>query len=257
MYPRVEPILTSRDNYAYLVHERTGRGVAVVDPGSYRPVQEELTARSLRPLEVWLTHKHIDHIGGAVELARQYDVPIRGPSEIPEFSIRVLRVSHGQSFLFGNAEVRVSILGGHTREHAIYLVDGALFTGDALFIGGCGRIFEGSAEDLYRGLRDHICSLPDTTRIYCGHEYAEENLRFAVYLDPGNDLLLKHHSSIRRLRAEGRPSVPGDLGVEKGTNPFLRVHDPRLRETLKMRWDELPKTPAGLFTFIRRLRDGF
>lgn len=257
MKPRVEIVPVLKDNYAYLVLRRDGRGAAVVDPGAAAPVRTALAHHGLRPLEIWITHKHDDHLGGAAELAREYDIPVRGPKEIPEMMARVHPLEDGETFLFGAAEVTVWRIAGHTREHLVYYIDGALFSGDALFIGGCGRLFEGVARESARGLYDRIMPLPSNTLIYCGHEYAERNLRFAMELEPGNQNIPRQYSHIARLRAEGRPSVPGELGVERLTNPFLRAGDPALSEALKRRYDGVPDDSEEIFAFIRRLRDTF
>jgi len=257
MYPKVDIILTSADNYSYFIHEREKRGVAIVDPGNEKIIRAELERRKLKPLEIWLTHKHIDHIGGAAELAKHFDIPIRASSEIPIYTAKVLRISDNQHFSFGSAEVKVNRIGGHTREHMVFFIDDALFTGDTLFIGGCGRNFEGHANELYDGFQRHILILPDTTRIYCGHEYAEHNLSFALTLEPSNALILKHYNTIKAQLRAGRPSVPGDLGIEKATNPFLRTRDLNLYQNVSARWDDVPKEPDKLFVFLRHLKDGY
>jgi hydroxyacylglutathione hydrolase len=257
MRPRVEIVPVGQDNYCYLVVRRDGRGAAIVDPGEAEPVRAALAGLGLAPLEIWITHKHADHLAGAAPLAREYDIPVRGPWELPEMATRVHPLADGGGFLFGAAEVRVWEIGGHTRGHLVYLIDGALFTGDILFLGGCGRLFEGTAEELYRGLRDRIMPLPENTLIYCGHEYAERNLRFALEIEPANPNVQRRFSQVKRLREEGRPSVPGELGVEILTNPFLRVDDPALAKALARRHDDVPRDPAGRFAFIRRLRDFF
>jgi len=257
MYPKVDIILVGNDNYAYLLHSRDNTGVAIIDPGDNKAIQRELEKRKLKPLEIWLTHKHSDHISGATSLATYYDIPIRCSSEVSSFTAKIKRTLPNTKFLFGNAEVSVSIIGGHTKEHLIFYTDNILFTGDILFIGGCGRIFEGRAEEMYSGIVKYILSLPDTTRIYCGHEYAIENLKFALYLEPYRQETIKHFNNIKRLRDEGKPSVPGDLGIEKLTNPFLRTNDPDLYRAISSRWDNVPKEPAKLFAFIRALKDNY
>ncbi len=258
MFPTVDIVRVPPDNYCYLLHARGTPGVAVIDPGAAAPVQAALAAHGLRPLEIWLTHKHGDHIGGAGELARQYDVPIRGPREIPDLAARFLPVPDAtERFRFGGLDVRVVEIAGHTRHHVIYSVDDAVFTGDVLFLAGVGRIFEGTAEDLFTGIDRHILCLPDHTRIYCGHEYTERNLRFAAQLEPANQAVMMQFANCRARLAEGHPTVPGELGLERRTNPFLRVRDPRLREILAAKTGAVSGDPTALFARLRVLRDGF
>lgn len=258
MYPTVEIVPVPPDNYCYLLRSRMSPELAVIDPGDEAPVRDALGARGLLPTEIWLTHKHGDHIGGAGALARRFDVPIRGPVEIPELAGRFLPVPGATGgFRFGGVEVRVVEVPGHTRHHVVYLIPGAAFTGDVLFLGGVGRVFEGSAEEFFLGIDRHLASLPDNTRIYCGHEYTERNLRFAVDLEPGNGAVIQRYASVRARRAAGEPTVPGELGVERRTNPFLRVREPGLRDALAARVGPLPRDPAGVFAALRRLRDDF
>lgn len=257
MRPRVEIVPVGKDNYAYLVARRDCGGAAIVDPGEAAPVRSALARHGLAPLEIWITHKHADHLAGAASLAREYDIIVRGPRELPEMAARVLPLADGERFLFGAAEVGVWEIGGHTRGHLVYLIDGALFTGDVLFLGGCGRLFEGSAEELRRGLRDRIMPLPESTLVYCGHEYTERNLRFALELEPANSNILRRFSQVKRLRDEGRPTVPGELGIELLTNPFLRADDPDLAAALARRHDRPLRAAAEIFAFVRHLRDHF
>jgi hydroxyacylglutathione hydrolase len=257
MYPRVDIVPLLADNYCYFVHEREGRGVAIVDPGDAAGVVRALAGKPLRPLEIWLTHKHDDHIAGAAALARRYDVPVRGPVEIPDLKSRFLPLSDGAVFHFGPAEVQVRRVRGHTSEHLVYHVDGALFTGDALFIAGCGRLFEGTAAELHDDLQSVFTRFPDNSRVYCGHEYAEKNIRFALYIEPHNPDVLRQAARICGLARDGRPSVPGELGLERRTNPFLRAHVPEVIEGVKRRTELRSARPDEVFAALRRLRDGF
>lgn len=258
MYPSVDIVRVPPDNYCYFLRARTGREVAVIDPGEAGPVEFALAKLGLHPQEIWLTHKHPDHIGGAGELARRHDIPVRGPVEIPQLASRFLLVPGvSDRFMFGGYDVRVGEVAGHTLHHVVYVLEGAVFTGDVLFLGGVGRIFEGTAAQLFEGIERHLAPLPDNTRIYCGHEYTERNLRFASQLEPSNQAVLMQFANVRARLAEGEPTVPGEMGIERRTNPFLRVRDPRLQEALTGRIGTLPRDPAGIFTALRSLRDSF
>lgn len=257
MYPRVDIVPILKDNYCYFVHEREGRGVAIVDPGDAMAVGRAIDDAALHPLEIWLTHKHEDHIAGAGALARRFDVVVRGSIEIPEISSRFMALNDGACFNFGPAEVQVRRVRGHTREHLVYHLDGALFTGDALFLAGCGRLFEGTAAELYGDLQDVFSRYPDDARVYCGHEYTDKNLKFALYMDPHNENIIHQSARVRGLIREHRPTVPGDLGLERRTNPFLRVHIPELAENIRRRAEVRGERPEEIFAALRRLRDGF
>lgn len=258
MYPTVDIVRVPPDNYCYLLRARSGSEVAIIDPGEAGPVESALAKLGLRPREIWLTHKHPDHLGGAGELARRHDIPVRGPVEIPQLASRFLPAPGASGrFAFGGYEVRVGEVSGHTRHHVVYAIEGAVFTGDVLFLGGVGRIFEGTAAELFEGIERHLAPLPDNTRIYCGHEYTERNLRFASQLEPSNQAVLMQFANVRARRAEGEPTVPGEMGIERRTNPFLRVREPRLQEALAGRIGTLPRDPAGIFAALRSLRDAF
>ena len=255
MDPRIEIVPTLTDNYSYIVREKSEDAVAIVDPGEADPVMRRLEALQLSPTEIWLTHKHQDHIGGAVRLARKYDLLIRAPSQVPFFDARTTQMNDGDSFSFGSTWVKVFRVAGHTREHVVYLMDRTLFAGDVLFVGGCGRVFEGTAREFYREIERLIGPLSDDVRIFSGHEYAEKNLRFVLEIDPDNHDAACLLGIVRRMRGEGKPAMPTELGRERLINPFLRAREPSLLAALKKRYPDVPDAPADVFAFVRRLRD--
>lgn len=257
MYPAVEIIRTLADNFTYLVHARAGHDIAIVDPGEAPPVISRLSSLKWTPTEVWLTHKHRDHISGAETLARRYNIPIRAPQEVPLLQARMTHVENGTHFAFGASTVRVYGLSGHTRGHVVYHCDDALFSGDTLFIGGCGRIFEGTAQELFDGFERHFYPLPDQTRVYCGHEYAEKNLRFALEIEPYNEEVINYLRALTGRKRDGSPSVPGEIGLEKAVNPFMRVKTPAFLSSLKRHHPELPRAARDVFALVRKLRDSF
>ncbi|RMH55966.1 MAG: hydroxyacylglutathione hydrolase [Candidatus Hydrogenedentota bacterium] len=257
MYAQVDIIPVLSDNYCYAVHARDRSAVALVDPGETQSVMRFLSARRIIPTEIWLTHKHSDHIAGAVPLAQRYGIPVRAPSEVPDLEVRCFQTGEGDRFPFGPTTVEVREVVGHTRGHVVYFVEDIIFSGDALFLGGCGRLFEGTAAEMYESLERVFGTVPDNVRLYCGHEYAEKNLRFALEIEPDNPRVRAQYNYIKGLRAEGRPSVPGEMGRERQTNPFLRTRDRKLIESLKVR--KKMETAPGLETFaaLRSLRDRY
>ena len=210
------PVPVLATNYAYLIIK--GSDCFVVDPGSAREVLEVIADRGLVLLGVLLTHHHHDHIGGVVDLLGGRDVLAYG-GEDDSFPFPVKQVGHGQEIpLFEGVVAQCLHLPGHTMGAMAFLVGKALFTGDVLFGGGCGRIFEGTAEDML-GSMDRILGLSDDVLIYCGHEYTRDNLRFAAHVEPDNEAIEK------RLKASDTMdrTVPSTLQMEKQTNPFLRI----------------------------------
>ena len=217
---RVE-ILCSGDNYIYFID--CGGRAAVVDPTNAAPILAAACESALHISHVLVTHHHFDHTGGCSEIKHSAHCEIVGPSAsiIP---MQDVGVADGDVIRVGDVEFEVMALPGHTNDHVAYYSrdNNVLFTGDVLFAAGCGRIFEGTAGQMWDSLQ-RIMSLPDETRIYCGHEYGLENLEFALHLDPENEDIEERLAVVRDEADRGVPSVPSRLGLEKKTNPFLRA----------------------------------
>jgi len=239
------------DNYAYLL--ACGKEAAVIDPGDAVPVRNYLQSHGLEIAHILCTHHHLDHVGGVRALKEQYGCTVWGPDDgrIPSLD-RTL--SDGDVMSFGALSLRAISVPGHTRSHLAYYMEkeGLLFSGDCLFLGGCGRIFEGTAGQMHASLQK-LARLPDSTFVFPGHEYTEENLMFALSLEPGNDAVSGHLKRVQELRRLGSPTVPGTISVEKVTNPFLRIHEPQLSKALHLEG----RTDVELFGAIRRLKDRF
>ena len=223
-----------RDNYLWLVHD--GRHAAVIDPGNADAVSRALEANGLELTAILTTHHHADHVGGVAALVREWDVPVYAPRNdaIPGATVRL---SEGDRVELAQPAVTFSVLDvpGHTRGHIAYVRETPgmhwVFAGDTLFAGGCGRMFEGTPEMMLASLRK-LADLPEDTRVYCAHEYTVSNLRFALAVEPGNAALRERMDQAQAMRADGVPTVPSTVGLERATNPFLRCDSKEIRATL-------------------------
>ncbi len=228
------PVLS--DNYSYVLHDAGSGKTAVVDPPETGPIEAALSASGFGIDWIVVTHHHMDHIAAAPVLKETYGCQVVGPAaergRIPGLD---LMVRGGDRFRLGEAEAQVFDTPGHTAGHVSYWFeeDRALFCADTLFALGCGRVFEGTLEQMWRSLA-RLRALPDDAIVHCGHEYTLSNARFAVTVDPDNEELIQRVAEIEELRREGRPTVPSNLGVEKRTNPFLRPDDEGIRSQLGM-----------------------
>ena len=227
----VRAVPAFRDNYIWMLcgagNGEARRPVAIVDPGDAEPVLQALTDQDLAPVAILITHHHADHIGGVQQLLAHFAVPVYGPAHeaIPAI---VYPLREGDRVeIPGLPRLRVLDVPGHTAGHIAYIGEHLLLCGDTLFAGGCGRLFEGTAEQLYSSLQK-IALLPDDTWIYCAHEYTLSNLNFAAEVEPDNSVLQTRIEQTRRLRQAGKATVPAELGMEKRTNPFLRCNNPTI-----------------------------
>lgn len=257
MNPNVTSIPYAADSFCYLVEGRSGGALAVVDPGDARAVLDHLGEIKRLPTEIWLTHKHDGHAAGATELARRFDILVRAPAEAPALNARMATLAGGDRFSFGGFTVRAENVTGHTAGHLVYLVGDAVFCGDVFTVGGCGRACEGAAEELFDGYERVFATLSDATRLFPAHDCADANLRFALYLEPGSDAVIEHLQLVSLLRRQGRAAVPGELGRERRSNPFLRTRDSRLQGVLARRFHVTAAGPRDVFAALRRLRDAF
>jgi hydroxyacylglutathione hydrolase len=255
----VVPVSAFRDNYVWTL--RAGRGLpryaAVVDPGEARPVLEYLAREKLELAAILATHHHADHVGGIAELLEKYPVPVYGPRNEPIATL-THPVSEGDQVTIPELGASFSVLDipGHTRAHIAYYGAGALFCGDTLFACGCGRLFEGTAEQMYASLQK-LRALPDDTKVYCGHEYTLANIGFAKAVEPQNAALKAREQSDRRLRDAGRPTLPSTIGDEKATNPFLRCREPAVVESANKYLGARVSDPVRVFAAIRDWKNQF
>jgi hydroxyacylglutathione hydrolase len=251
MTTEIEIVPCLSDNYAYLV--KSGDWCAVVDPSEAGPVQAALKKRGWKLTHILNTHHHLDHCGGNLDLKRETGAIVVGPAKdaarIPGLDVGVDEASGWE---FDGRKVRVLEVPAHTRGAITFVIDGNAFTGDTMFLMGCGRLFEGDPQMMWTSL-SKLMTLPDETRIYCGHEYTESNGRFALTLEPGNPALRARVAEVQAIRAKGRPTVPGTMGLEKQTSPFLRPDNAEIRRSLGM---EKAGTVAA-FGEIRARKDRF
>ena len=257
---RVVPVPVLADNYAYLVIADGGKA-AIVDPSEAEPVLEAAKREGVELVAIWNTHHHWDHTGGNRDLLRaQPSLEVVGYGEdqarIPGLT---KGVRDGEEFAFEGASVRVLYIPAHTSGHVAYLLpaETTVFTGDTLFAAGCGRLFEGDAAMMMASL-GRLSSLPPETRVYCGHEYTEKNLRFAATLEPGNARLRDKLARVEAMRRAGRATVPSTIADEKATNPFLRTDSPELAASVRRLVPNLPEGDrVALFAAVRGLKDNY
>lgn len=218
------------DNYGYLVHDEASGRTAAIDAPETAAIKAALTRRGWTLSDIFITHHHIDHVEAIVDLKAEFGVRVIGPRDEAD-KIEGLNelVGDGDEIVLGDSKFAVMATPGHTLGHIVFYNAevGHLFSADALFSLGVGRMFEGTPGPMWEGVK-RLRELPDETLVYCGHEYTESNARFALSIDPDNEALKKRAAEVKALRAEGKPTIPFNLGEDKKANPFLRADAPEL-----------------------------
>lgn len=261
---RVHVVPCLADNYAYLLDDGAGCAVAV-DPSEAPPVEAALHARGLVLTGIWLTHHHWDHTGGVVALCDgragregHGKIDVLGSAYDLEHG-RIARqtrgLRQGDALSFAGRRVELLEIPGHTLGAIAYVVDGCLFSGDTLFLAGCGRVFEGTMPMMQASLAKLSALAPDT-RVYCGHEYTAENLKFAATVEPDNRAVRERASAVAATRVRGESTVPGTLRDELATNPFLRWDAPGVIAHARACGAQ-GTDPGSVFGAIRRAKDAF
>ncbi|MGK5091756.1 hydroxyacylglutathione hydrolase [Deltaproteobacteria bacterium TL4] len=255
---KIIPIPCLNDNYAYLIICPETQKAGVVDPAEAGPVLKEIRKQKVLLTAILNTHHHWDHVSGNEELLRK--IPglsiyghVSDKDRIPKQNVFLVE---GDKISIGNLEGTFTHSPGHTSGSVIYYFGDAAFTGDTLFSSGCGRLFEGSPEEMFHSLHD-IASKPPATKIYFGHEYTELNLKFALSIEPHNQDLRDKAASVKRTRAAGAFSTPSPLENEMRTNPFLRWNIQEIQESVKRHEPLNELTPVAVFRVIRQLKDQF
>ncbi len=250
---RVDAVPAFRDNYIWVLHD--GRHAAVVDPGEAGPVRRYLDRNGLTLGAILLTHHHHDHIGGVDLLLESADVPVFGPpdSRIPQVSEAC---RDGDAFTLDAPALSFRVLEtpGHTRSHIAFHGHDRLFCGDTLFSVGCGKLFEGSPEQMQASF-DKLAALPEETAIHCGHEYTRANCEFALSVEPENPDLRRLAERVDRLRSADRITLPSTLRVEKRCNPFLRTREVAVIEAAQRHDPDCSDEPASVFGVLRAWKD--
>ena len=247
------------DNYIFLLHDAAARTAAVVDPAEAEPVLQKLNALGAKLTVIFNTHHHGDHVGANQQLLHHFPeaVVYGGAEDKGRIPGQQIYLSEGDTVSFGDRNGTVFFVPGHTRAHIAYYFPpveaanwGELFCGDTLFSGGCGRLFEGTPQQMVASLTK-LRSLPDTTRIWCAHEYTLQNLQFAITVDAQNPVLQERLASVQAARQLQEATIPAQLGIEKQTNPFLRWDQAALQTTANS------NDPIQTFARIRGMKDQF
>jgi hydroxyacylglutathione hydrolase len=265
---QIERIPTLRDNYTYLVIDPATREAAVIDAPEAAPVERRVEKLGVRVTKILSTHHHPDHSMANPELARRFGVPVVGfegdADRIPGFTDGV---REGDRVRVGRLEAEVLFIPAHTRGHVAYAFPGAVFCGDTLFAAGCGRLFEGNPQMMHEALNVKLARLPDATQVYCGHEYTQSNLRFALSVEPGNRALVEKARWVAERRAKAAPdwhdateaemTVPSTIGEERATNPFMRANSPEIVARVRARYPDTATDPVTILGRVREMKDRF
>ncbi|WP_286238693.1 hydroxyacylglutathione hydrolase [Neptuniibacter halophilus] len=254
----VTPVRAFSDNYIWVISTPDSTQVAVVDPGDAAPVQTYLDAQGLSLCAILITHHHNDHTGGVAALTEGQSIPVYGPASSPFKGInRPLKGGDRISLL--GTELEIAEVPGHTLDHISYFSrtgQPQLFCGDTLFLAGCGRLFEGTAEQMLNAM-NYFAGLPDDTEVYCTHEYSLANLAFAEAVEPGNHDIEAAIEQCTQLRHQDKPTLPSNLAQEKRINPFMRTDRQSVINAANRFSSDALHTQTEVFAAIREWKNQF
>lgn len=252
---KIEIIPCLNDNYSYLIHDEISNTVAIVDPSEFMPC-DTIISKNYQKLDFILnTHHHYDHVGGNEELKKKYNSKVLGfendKNRIPQIDT-VLK--DNQEFKIGTLNFTTIFIPGHTKGHIAFYFkkEKVIFTGDTLFSLGCGRIFEGTYEQMFQSL-NKLKNLPGDTKIYCGHEYTYKNLEFCLKFNPNNTHLKKKKNAVELILNIKKPTIPSTIEEEIKTNIFFKFNDPDVKKALNLE----NSSDIEIFTKLRDLKDNF
>lgn len=241
------------DNYIWILADNQKQCI-IVDPAEAEPILEIITQKHLTPVAILLTHHHNDHTGGVEEILNKFTtLPVFGPKETASKGATEL-VENGDNIIINQFNFHIISLPGHTLEHIAFYQAPYLFCGDTLFSAGCGRIFEGTPEQMYQSIQK-IAALPDDTQICCAHEYTLSNLKFAHHIWPENEAITQYLKKITQMRDKHQPTVPTTLKTERKINVFLQCDNQQLQKKLQVNIQNPPL--RAVFTLLRQLKDQY
>lgn len=255
--PQIMPIPALNDNYIWMIlHPETCQAL-VVDPGEAKPVLKALSKYQAQLAGILITHHHWDHTNGIEELLAHKRVPVYGPANDP-VALCDHPLQHDDYFHINELAIdfKVIEIPAHTSGHIAYIGLGGVFCGDTLFAAGCGRLFEGSAEQMLHSLH-LLANLPTETLVYCAHEYTEANLRFALTIEPDNPDTQQRMQETQQLRASQQPTLPSSIELELKTNPFLRCHIATVKQAAEKHCGKTLLNEVEVFVELRRWKDAF
>lgn len=229
---QIDSVLALKDNYIWMIVSADNQSAVVVDPGEAKPVMERLAQKKLNLTGILVTHHHWDHTNGIAELVEKYHCPVYGPG-LKDGEIYVDKL---------NLTLKVLEIPGHTLDQIAFYGMGSVFTGDTLFCAGCGKIFEGTPAQMFESLQ-RLATLPDETKVYCGHEYTQNNIRFAKAVEPNNP------------NFELQTRAPSTIRIEKLTNPFLRCHLPEVKASVEKQCGKALSSPVEVFAELREWKN--
>lgn len=253
---KIIPLPAFKDNYIWVIIDDLSHAVIVIDPGDAHPVLNFLNKNNFILKSILITHKHQDHTGGISQLLSVHP-------DISVFSHQKEKVAGTTQFVSDNDIIKINQhsfkvieIPGHTLGHVAYYSHPYLFCGDTLFTGGCGRVFEGTADQMVSSLKK-LMLLPDDTKIYCGHEYTLNNLKFALQVEPNNNALRKRFEITQQMRAENKVTVPSTMALEKFTNPFLRCDSPEIIQTVSSYAKKILESDVKVFYEMREWKNKY
>jgi hydroxyacylglutathione hydrolase len=255
---QVTPVRAFADNYIWLIHSpRDASKVVAVDPGDAKPVEQALAQRNLTLAGILITHHHKDHVGGVADLLQSRTVPVFGPAT-ENTPGEPTRVRQGDRVAIESLGLQFSVLDipAHTAGHIAYVGHGAVFSGDTLFSAGCGRVFEGTAEQMVDSLAK-LAALPPETLVYCGHEYTLNNLKFALAVEPDNADVASYMEECREKSARDEATVPSSIRRERNVNPFLRCDRQSVKQAAEAQAGRRLQNTTEIFAVIRQWKDGY